>query len=122
MYSLPGFADDFGEPVKSAWNQTIQDVYQSLRDRWGSKYFKLDYGAVPHGVTVRTIRWSGAPAEPKFCIDRKTASILSDWGIQGRHTLHNEYCEYQLIYRADTSGNMRPKRFQATTELREYWL
>jgi hypothetical protein len=43
-------------------------------------------------------------------------------GIRGRHSFHNEYCEFRLVYATDANGKARPKRFVATTELPEYWM
>src|SRR5205823_5114512 len=41
---------------------------------------------------------------------------------RGRHDVQNEYCDYAVIQGRDSSGKMRRKRVQISTELREYWV
>jgi hypothetical protein len=118
-YSVPGKADDLGQPLVARWNDTIQATWESLADL-RSRFMTLDFTELEQPVPA-AIKWFGDPAEPQFCIDEETARNLSDWEVRGRHALHNEYCEYVVVHRRDRSGRLRPKRIQVTSELREYW-
>ncbi|MDJ0676009.1 MAG: hypothetical protein QNJ36_11605 [Calothrix sp. MO_167.B42] len=120
-YDVPGHADQLNADLIEKWNQTIQSAYNNLQSRFGSRFFTLDPDTLI-GTIPAPIKWFGDPAEPNFCLNAEVAQQLSDWGVQGRHALHNEYCEYRIIHRADATGRMRPKRVQITTELREYWV
>lgn len=120
-YDVPGLADQLGEDLVGKWNNTVQDAYDSLQSNLGSRFFSLDPGSLESPVSA-TVKWFGDPAEPNFCIGPETAQKLSDWGVRGRQVLHNEYCEYHTVQQPDTSGRLRPKRVQVTTELREYWV
>lgn len=120
-YDTPGRADVLSDELLLKWNQTIQSAYEQLQQGLSTRFFTID-PATLDTATPASIQWFADPAEPAFCIDKKTAQQLSDWGIRGRGELHNEYCEYRIIERPDTSGRMRPKRVQITTELREYWV
>jgi hypothetical protein len=72
---------------------------------------------------VTAVRWAGNPAVPLACLDQDEALArdLCDFGIRGRHVLHNEYIEYMVVFADDAQGRRRPKRVVMTTELREYW-
>ncbi len=118
-YSVPGRSDDFGQALVARWNDTIQAAWDSLADLW-SRFMTRDFAALEQPVPA-AVKWFGDPAEQQFCIDEETARNLSDWGVRGRHALHNEYCEYVVIHGRDRSGRLRPKRVQVTSELREYW-
>ena len=118
-YSVPGKADDLGAPLVARWNDTIQATWESLADL-RSRFMTLDPAELQQPVQA-AVKWFGDPAEPQFCIDEETARKLSDWGVRGRHALHNEYCEYAVVQRRDRAGRLRPKRVQVTSELREYW-
>ena len=120
-YDVPGKADQLVEEVVAQWNQEITDSYERLVPQYGSRFFEIDAARVP-GDAGAPIRWKGDPAEPNFCLGRTVARELSDWGVRGRQTLHNEYCEYATHHVADASGRLRPKRVTVTTELREYWV
>jgi len=120
-YDGPGRADMLSDELLLKWNQTIQSAYEQLQGVFGSRFFAID-PATLGTVTPASIQWFADPAEPAFCIDKKAAQQLSDWGARGRQVLHNEYCEYRIIERPDANGRMRPKRVQITTELREYWV
>lgn len=120
-YDLPGRADDLGSEFVERWNNEISHAYEALRSEFGSRLFSLDPEEVSSPVRA-PIKWFGDPAEPAFCLGAAAAAPLSDWGVRGRHVLHNEYCEYRTIERPDGGGRMRPKRIEVTTELREYWV
>ena len=120
-YDVPGRADQLSAELLQKWNETIQAAYERLRPDFGSRFFTLEPETIPSPISA-PVKWFGDPAEPNFCIDPETARKLADWGIRGRHELHNEYCEYRTVERADASGRPRPKRVQVTTELREYWV
>jgi hypothetical protein len=117
-YKSPGNADTLPPAIVQAWNAEIQRQYNQLQ-KYESKFFKLDPAQI-NGSDV-PVAWFGDPAEPAFCFDEDVARNLSDWGLKGRHELHNEYCEYHVTYAVDHNGKSRPKRVEFTTELREYW-
>ncbi|MCT7975167.1 hypothetical protein [Laspinema olomoucense] len=119
LYDVPGRADSLSTELIQQWNQTIQEAYNRLGN-WKNRFFTLDPSSLKNPVRA-PIKWFGDPAEPAFCLDEPTAKQLCDWGVPGRHILHNEYCEYRIIEKLDATGKMRPKRVQVTTELREYW-
>ncbi|MEL6971601.1 MAG: hypothetical protein AAFO02_15655 [Bacteroidota bacterium] len=119
-YSNPGYADLLNSELLKHWNQVIQQSYERLRDRFESRFFLLSPQDIINPQPA-SVQWFADPAEPDFCIGSKTAKQLSDWGMRGRHALHNEYCEYSVVQRIDNTGQIRPKRVQITTELREYW-
>jgi hypothetical protein len=118
-YNVPGNADDLGQALVARWNDTIQATWDSLADL-RSRFMTLDFAELEQPV-LAAVKWFGDPAEPQFCIDEETARNLSDWGVRGRLALHTEYCEYVVVRRRDSSGRLRPKRVQVTSELREYW-
>ncbi len=120
IYDTPGFADEATEVVRLEWNEEIQRSFERLAPDLGSRFFALDPRTLGDPVTA-AVQWFGDPAEPRFCLGPDVARQLSDWGVRGRHELHNEYCEYAVVTRADSEGRMRAKRVQVTTELREYW-
>jgi hypothetical protein len=121
MYDVPGLADQINSTLVQKWNDMIQSHYELLQPSYGTRFFSLDPQSLSSSAQV-TISWFADPAEPKFCIGPEVAQQLSDWGVRGRQELHNEYCEYRIIEKPDSSGRMRPKRVQVTTELREYWI
>ncbi|WP_299443005.1 hypothetical protein [uncultured Aquimarina sp.] len=108
------------ERLLKLWNEEIKSQYDNL-DYLQSRFFELDFSKFPN-QNGASVTWFADPAEPTFCKDISVAKRLSDWGVKGRHNLHNEYCEYSIIMRTDKTGTLRPKRVQFTTELREYWL
>lgn len=121
-YEVPGRADQLGADLVGKWNDAIQTAYDRLlKADLGSRFFSLDPQTVSSPAQA-SIQWFADPAEPDFCLGPEVARQLSDWGVRGRHELHNEYCEYCLVERIDPSGRRRPKRVQVTTELREYWV
>ena len=119
-YTAPGNADQLSQELLEQWNQTIADSYQSLSSLH-SRFFVIDPAQLSNAVEV-PVSWFGDPAEPAFCFDEEIAQKLSDWGVKGRHTLQNEYCEYNIVQQKDAQGRWRPKRVEVTTELREYWV
>lgn len=120
-YDVPGRADQLSPELVEKWNDTIRTAYERLQPEWGSRFFSLSPQSLTNPVTV-AIKWFADPAEPAFCLGGEVGRQLSDWGVRGRHVLHNEYCEYRTIEKPDASGRMRPKRIQVTAELREYWV
>ncbi|WP_414580771.1 hypothetical protein [Scytonema sp. PCC 10023] len=121
VYDVPGRADQLSADLVQKWNEAIQSAYGNLQPDFGSRFFTLDPSTLTNPIPA-PIKWFGDPAEPNFCLGAEVARQLSDWGVRGRHNLHNEYCEYRIIEKADATGRMRPKRVQVTTELREYWV
>lgn len=119
-YSSPGNIDELPLDLLKKWNETIQIHYDRL-DSFKTRFFSIDPSSINNSIKV-PITWFGNPAEPEFCIGPRVALELSDWGVKGRHGLHNEYCEYSIIKKLDKNGKLRPKRVQITTELREYWV
>ena len=120
MYDIPGRADRLDGELVVAWNTEIQRNYDAL-ERFHSRFFSLDPTTLRDTVTA-PITWFGDAAEPNFCLGQDVARQLFDWGPRGRHGVQNEYCEYAITYRADSTGVQRPKRVTITTELREYWV
>lgn len=122
IYDVPGFADALPDTVLSAWNQQIEREFNKQAETLGSRFMVLDPASIPNSQTTDAVKWVGSPAEPEFCQNVDIARQLSDFGDRGRQILHNEYLEYQIIYRNDDLGRFRPKRVEITTELREYWV
>jgi hypothetical protein len=120
-YDVPGRADEISEELVRAWNDTVAAAYDSQDASLKSRFFELDWERLQAPEQTDGVKWPGDPAEPSFCIDDQTAQVLCDWGREGRHALHNEYCEYAVVSGRDATGRLRPKRVQVTTELREYW-
>lgn len=121
VYNSPGHADRLSESLRSQWNKVVQKSYDRLANAHASRFFSLDPSLLT-GASPAAVQWFADPAEPNFCIGADVAKQLSDWGVRGRHELHNEYCEYHIVKRIDASGRLRPKRIEVTTELREYWV
>jgi hypothetical protein len=119
-YLSPGKADSLTPNLLAKWNETVIESYKSLAG-FHSRFFLVDPALIPDGIEA-AVSWFGDPAEPAFCMNEDTACKLSDWGVIGRHNLHNEYCEYRVIEQKDGTGKFRPKRVHITTELREYWV
>ncbi|USA47221.1 hypothetical protein NDN11_03605 [Acinetobacter sp. C26M] len=129
IFNTPGQADDLSPLLLEKWNEEIKKQYESHVKMeiasgvtLGSRFFAFDPTTIPNSITVNSVKWFGDPAEPAFCQNSDVAQKLSDWGIKGRHHFHNEYCEYTVEYKIDSTGKQRPKRVQITTELREYWV
>ncbi len=120
MYTEPGFLESAS--LRTKWNEEITAQYDRLKAAYGSRFFEIDPTAIHSTMAPAPVKWFGDPAEPNFCQNADVAQQLSDWGGVGRHNLHNEYCEYTVIYRNDKSGKKRPKRVNFSTELREYWV
>lgn len=120
-YDVPGRADELSEELVRRWNDTIAAAYESQDASLKSRFFELEPQRLREPQQTDEVKWPGDPAEPSFCIDDQTAQVLCDWGKEGRHALHNEYCEYAVVSRRDGTGRPRPKRVEVTTELREYW-
>ncbi|MBO9409810.1 hypothetical protein J7399_20430 [Shimia sp. R9_1] len=121
MYTFqsPGRADpDVSDAVLAVWNDTILDKINSHK---ANPFLVTDPSQIADGKIAHSIKWPANPREPLDCLGEELAVQLSDWGWPGRAELHNEYLEYALIMRPDSDGNLRPKRFIATTELMEWW-
>jgi len=125
QFDVPGRADNVSAQFLAAWNAEIQRQYQRLNSDPGLRthFFAIDPQSIQDPTTTNAVKWFGDPAEPVVCLDREAARLLSDWGVRGRHNLHNEYAEYTVIQQIDpATGQPRNKRVQVTTELREYWV
>jgi len=120
LFQVPGNADKLSSSLVKKWNSIILREYAG-RSEMHSDFFQLDYNLI-RNPTKTAIKWFADPAEPGFCQTMDVAKKLSNWDVRGRQVLHNEYCEYRTIYRMDKKGNLRPKRVQITTELRDYWV
>lgn len=119
QFSSPGKVDNLSNDLLELWNQEIFNNYEKLKD-YQSRFFEIDFSKFQNPPV--SINWFADPAETTFCKNISIARKLADWGSKGRQNLHNEYCEYTIIKRRDKNGNLRPKRVQFTTELREYWI
>ncbi|WP_199522422.1 hypothetical protein [Geodermatophilus marinus] len=120
-YDPPGRADHLPDDLIGRWNGLVQAAHAAHEPTLGSRFFSPEPDTGADATTVQ-VGWFGDPAEPGSCLGPEAAEQLSDWGVRGRHVLHNEYCEYAVQMAADTDGVVRPKRVQVTTELSEYWL
>lgn len=123
MYDFPGKADAVTLAVKEAWNNKIQTEYNRQKLNHPGTFLVLDPESIDTGDPINAVRWAANPAVPLACLDNdeEKTRALCDFGIRGRHELHNEYLEYMVVYAEDDGGNKRPKRVIMTTELREYW-
>ncbi len=119
IFHSPGLADpDVSDAVLSVWNDAILNLINSHN---ASPFLLSDPSEIADGKIAHSIKWPANPREPLDCLGEELAVQLSDWGWPGRAELHNEYLEYALIMRPDAAGNLRPKRFIATTEMMEWW-
>jgi hypothetical protein len=128
MYGPPGGADQLDDRLLNAWNDTIKTIFEDKSreplyvdgegdpdsPKLETPFFKLDPEAGRKPAVMA--KWSPDPSSPVYCVGLEEARRLCDSGLVGRHELHAEYCEYQVVPREG-----RPKRVQVTTELREYW-
>lgn len=118
-YQSPGHVDALSKTLLSRWNTVIRTVYEGLQS-YQSRFFALNPAEIGQPEAT-AITWFADPATPASCKDIDIARQLADWGVRGRQALHDEYCEYHIVYRTDQQGKQRPKRVHVTTELREYW-
>jgi hypothetical protein len=118
-YDTPGRVDQLPDALLDRWNQTIQENYDALAGQFGSRFFSID-PALPD-ATPAQVDWFADPAEPAVCVTEEVAQQLCDWGPRGRHGVQDEYCEFATIRQTDSSGQLRAKRVELTTELAEYW-
>lgn len=123
MYDVPGRADPVSQAVKEAWNAFIEASFNRLRPFHPKSLLVLDPATLPNNDPTRAVRWAGNPAVPLACLgqDEDLTRKLCDFGVRGRHELHNEYLEYMTLFREDSDQQRRPKRVVMSTELREYW-
>jgi hypothetical protein len=119
MFKSPGGLEELDHESLKVWNDMIM---KNIERQSASRFFKSNPDDIANGQEIASFRWSGAPAEPRFCLNRDWAQKLSDWNIRGRHETHNEYCEYRVVTAVDAQGRVRPKRVEFTSELREYWV
>ena len=102
MYDSPGFVDDLSDELLIKWNDEIKRAHREISREIDTRFFKLDPNDINDPVST-SILWFADPAEPNFCRGNLVAQQLSDWGIKGRHSLHNEYAEYSIIKRFDST-------------------
>lgn len=123
MYEVPGRADDVSPIVREAWNANIESLFAAMRVNHPRSFLALDPASIPNQNPNNAVRWAANPAVPLACLDNdeELTRALCDFGVRGRHVLHNEYVEYGVVFRDDADGNPRAKRVVFTTELREYW-
>ncbi|MFY9620350.1 MAG: hypothetical protein WAM70_00865 [Pyrinomonadaceae bacterium] len=123
MYDVPGRADNVSPAVQQAWNDLIQARYNATKTSHPGPFLQPTPDAIANGQTINAVRWPANPLVPLACLDQdeELTRKLCDFGVRGRHVLHNEYLEYMVVHRQDANGNSRPKRVIMTTELREYW-
>ncbi len=121
-YDAPGFADELSDELRERWNETIGRAYAAQNDALKKRFFSLDPDALLQARRSDAIKWPGDPGKPAFCVGEDNARALADWGLTGRRAVQLEYCEYLIVYGHDaTSGALRPKRVEITTEFREFW-
>lgn len=119
IFRSPGLADPgVNDAVLSVWNDTIVTLINSHH---ASPFLVSNPADITDSKIAHSIKWLANPREPLDCLGEELAVQLSDWGWPGRAELHNEYLEYTLIMSPDAKGNLRPKRFVATTEMMEWW-
>jgi hypothetical protein len=135
LYGSPGHADDLSDGLRQAWNGTIQQAHRDGLSDFGNEAAGRFLSATPLADGVQTpVTWLPVPRQALICLGRAAAQRMCDQddlrdkdGRRARRALaggrewHNEYCEYRVIRRPDNNGQLRPKRIEITTELREYW-
>ena len=119
-YSAPGHADELSDDLIGHWNDVIAATVESLAE-FKSRFFELDPAQLRDPELSDAVKWPADPAAPMYCVDERTVKALCDWPVVGRHSVQLEYCECVVINAPDSSGRLRPKRVEVTTELREYW-
>ena len=119
MYKSPGNLNELKPQLLKVWSDIIT---REISRQTASRFFKDNPANITNGQEIASVRWSGAPAEPRFCLNRTWAQKLSDWSVRGRHNTQNEYCEYRVLTAVDQLGRVRQKRVEFTSELREYWV
>ncbi|KRF21755.1 hypothetical protein [Paenibacillus sp. Soil787] len=121
-FDVPGMADEQSELVVDKWNETIRKTFDRLIKSFGeSRFIQLEATSFNNPVRA-PMKWFGDSLQPRRCIGDEWTQRLADWGDLGRRSLHHEYCEYVVIHKPDSYGQLRPKRVQVTTEMREYWV
>jgi hypothetical protein len=114
-FSAPGSADDLNPGLLSRWNAVSDAEFDHAEKEQGSKHFAV-HSTNPTALRHAVPRF-GNPTEPEFCFDQTAARTLSDRGVHGRRSLHNEYCEYAVVTDPGSKSRMCPKRVHVTTEL-----
>ncbi len=120
-YDVPGVVDNVSAELRDAWNRRIETEFERQAN-FISRFLATDPASIPNALHVEAGKWPASPAEPEFCRDVDVARNLSDWEDRGREFVQNEYAEYHVTLALDADGQLRPKRVEVTTELREYWL
>ena len=73
MFESPGNLNEFTPQTLQVWNDMIS--FQIARQS-ASRFFKENPADIPNGQEVASVRWSGAPAEPRFCLNRVTNNLI----------------------------------------------
>ncbi|MEJ7797510.1 MAG: hypothetical protein WKF42_03350 [Solirubrobacteraceae bacterium] len=120
-YDAPGHADELSDELRERWNETIARAYAAQNDALKTRFFALDPRALREPRRSHAIKWRADPGKPACCVGEDDARALSDWGLTGRRAVQLEYCEYMVVNGRDTTGALRAKRVEITTEFREYW-
>lgn len=121
-FDVPGQAEIPSSQIVKKWNAKIKQTFKELTESFGeTRFLKLDGSLFENSVRA-PMKWFGDPLQPRRCIGEAWTQKLADWGDIGRQGLHHEYCEFAVIHRTDSTGRVRPKRVQVTTEMREYWV
>jgi hypothetical protein len=120
-YDAPGHADELSDELRERWNETIGRAFASQNAALKTRFFTLDPDALREARPSDAIRWPGDPGKPAYCVGEDNAQALSDWGLTGRRAVQLEYCEYLIVHGHDSTGALRPKRVEVTTEFREFW-
>ncbi|MEY2441088.1 MAG: hypothetical protein QOJ46_514 [bacterium] len=120
-YDAPGYADELSDELRDRWNETIARAYASQNASLKTRFFTLDPDALLQARDSDAVKWPGDPGKPAYCVGEDNAQALSDWGLTGRRAVQLEYCEYLIVHGRDSTGALRPKRVEITTEFREFW-
>jgi hypothetical protein len=120
-YDAPGHADELTDELRQRWDETIRRAFASQNESLKTRFFTLDPDALLKARPSDAIKWPGDPGKPAYCVGEDNAQALSDWGLTGRRAVQLEYCEYLIVHGRDTTGALRPKRVEITTEFREFW-
>jgi hypothetical protein len=118
---VPGRADAVSAELRERWKTYVDQQFAQLSKSYPTRFFRRSASELKNPKPL-TIKWFADPLEPKRCLGEQVAQQLSDWPIEGRYGLHDEYCEYHVTYATDAEGKLRPKRVEVSTELREFWV
>ena len=77
MFQAPGGLNELSDDLSQIWNDQINDQIKRQFSRgFGSRFFVPNPSNVINGKLVNSVKWSGAPAEPSFCLDRNMGSAF----------------------------------------------